>query len=92
MYYQINASGADDIPESHRQRYKEYVVSVDWAEKTRQAHEEIWQFHKELQEQGIKHIFFNGNNDFSKIEDQRVWDMCYIAPYEPTMTFDYIIR
>lgn len=92
VYYQINASGTDDIPESHRQRYKEYVVSVDWAEKTRQAHEEIWQFHKELQEQGIKHIFFNGNNDFSKIEDQRVWDMCYIAPYEPTMTFDYIIR
>ena len=94
IYYQINASGIDDIPASHQQRYKEYVVNIDWTEKTRQAHQEIWQFHKELQEQNIKHIFFNGNNDFSKIPDldRRVWNMCYVAPYEPTMTFDYIIR
>ena len=93
-YYQINASGTDDIPASHQRQYKEYVVNVDWQQKTQQAHKDIWQLHKELQELGVKHIFFNGNNDFSKIPDldQQAWDMCYVAPYDPTMTFDHIIR
>jgi hypothetical protein len=28
----------------------------------------------------------------TKIKDQKVWAMCYVAPYEPTMTFDAIVR
>lgn len=94
IYYQINASGTDDIPASYQQQYKEYIVGVDWAKKTQQAHEDIWQFHTELQALGVKHIFFNGNNDFSKIPvlDQKSWDTCYVAPYDPAMTFDYVIR
>ena len=92
VYYQINASGTDDIPESHRQQYKEYVVNIDWAEKTHQAHDEIWKFHEELTAQGIKHIFFNGNNDFSKIKTKKNWHKCYIDPYDPKMTFNAIIQ
>ena len=92
VYYQINASGTDDIPENHRQQYKEYVVNIDWAEKTRQAHNEIWKFHEELTAQGIKHIFFNGNNDFSKIKTKKNWHKCYIGPYDPEMTFNAIIQ
>jgi hypothetical protein len=91
-HYQINASGVDDIPSSHQQQYKEYIANVDWQQRTEQAHADIWDFHKELQAQNIKHVFFNGNNDFSKIPDQCVWDKCYIAPYDPTMTFDAIVR
>ena len=67
-YYQINASGVDDIPASHQQQYKEYIAHIDWQKCTEQAHEEIWKFHQELEKKKIKHIFFNGNNDFSKIE------------------------
>ena len=92
VYYQINASGTDDIPESHHQQYREYVVGVDWAKKTRQAHEEILQFHNELDDLGVKHIFFNGNNDFSYIKDKKDWGKAYIAPYDPAQTFNSIIR
>jgi hypothetical protein len=91
-YYQVNASGIDQVPESHQQQYQEYIANVDWQQRTEQAHTDIWNFHKELQAQNIKHVFFNGNSDFSKITDQRVWDQCYIAPYDTTMTFDDICR
>jgi hypothetical protein len=94
IYYQVNASGIDQVPDSHQQQYKEYIANINWQQRTKSAHKEIWEFHKELQDQGIQHVFVNGNNDFSRIPDseQKVWDMCYIAPYDPTMTFDAISR
>jgi hypothetical protein len=92
IYYQVNASGIDHVPQALQEKYRQYIMGIDWQTKTEEAHNQIWEFHKELEAQGIKHIFFNGNTDFSKIKDQRVWDMCYIAPYEPTMTFDAIVR
>jgi len=93
-YYQVNASGIDQVPTEYRQQYKEYIANINWQQRTEAAHKEIWKFHKELQTQGVKHVFFNGNNDFSQIpnSEQKAWDMCYVAPYDPTMTFDYIIR
>ena len=91
-YYQINASGVDDIPASHQQQYKEYIANIDWQQRTEQAHEEIWKFHKELEKKKIKHVFFNGNNDFSKVQKQKDWKKSYIAPYDPVMTFDAIVR
>lgn len=89
-YYQINASGVDDIPVSHQQAYKEFVVGVDWDKETRAAHDMIWQFHQELDSQGIKHLFFNGNNHFGSVPklDQRDWGASYISPYDPKMTYD----
>ena len=92
IYYQVNASGIDHVPQALQEKYRHYIMGLDWQAKTKEAHDQIWAFHKELEAKGIKHIFFNGNNDFSKIKDQRVWDMCYVAPYEPTMTFDAIVR
>jgi hypothetical protein len=92
QYFQVNASGIDHVPQAWQERYRQYIMGIDWNQKTEEAHNQIWTFHKELESQGIKHIFFNGNNDFSKIKDQRAWAMCYIAPYDPTMTFDAIVR
>lgn len=91
-YYQINASGLDDVPESHRQHYKEFVASVDWKTVTEKAHEDIWQFHQELESKGIQHIFFNGNNDFSKIKNQQQWGHYYIDPYDPAQTYDQLVK
>jgi hypothetical protein len=91
-YYQIGASGIDDVPEEYKQRYKEYVVNIDWEEKTKQAHNEIWQLHLELEELGINHIFFNGNNNSSKITDRKEWGTSYIGPYDPASTYDAQIR
>lgn len=90
--YQLGASGLDHVPAELHDRYKQFVASVDWQAKTQQAHDQIWQFHQELKNKNIPHIFFNGNNDFSKIVDRKDWGPNYIGPYDPKMTYDAIIR
>jgi len=91
-YYQINASGIDHVPESHQELYKQFVASVDWMQCTQQAHDEIWKFHLELEQVNIPHVFFNGNSDFSRITDRQNWLMNYLAPYDPSQTFDSILQ
>ena len=92
QYHQVNASGIDEVPTSHQQAYKEFIANLDWAEKTEQAHKDIWKFHQELDAQNIKHIFFNGNNNFSTVKKHLDWGNNYIFPYNPSKTFDAIIR
>ena len=92
VYYQVNASGIDEVPASHQRAYKEYIANLNWNQKTEQAHNEIWDFHQELKKAEIKHIFFNGNNDFSKVHKHRTWNRNYISPYDPDCTFDALIR
>ena len=92
VYYQVNASGVDQVPAELEQQYKEFVSNVDWKQKTTQAHNDIWNFHQELNNQNIKHIFFNGNNDFAKITDQQDWGASYIGPYDPSKTFNSLIK
>lgn len=89
-YYQINASGIDDIPQSHKQQYKDYVINVDWATKTRQAHTKIYNFHLYLKACNIPHLFFNGNNTFDDILNRYNWEGCYIEPY--ASSFDLALR
>jgi hypothetical protein len=91
-YYQVGSSGIDHVPQELQEKYRNYVLGTDWKTKTEQAHQEIWQFHNELTDQNIKHIFFNGNNDFSICTDQKDWGVNYIGPYDPSQTYDAIIR
>ena len=91
-YYQVNASGIDIVPQSHQQQYKEYVASVNWKEKTEQAHLKIWNFHMWLKSRDIKHVFFNGNNDFSKIKNQRDWGGNFLDPYNPESTYNNLLQ
>ena len=92
VYYQVGASGIDDVPDASKQRYKEYVVGVNWDEKVVTAHNNIWKFHNELIKLGVKHIFFNGNNDFSKITTRKDWGTSYIDPYNADGTYNARIR
>jgi hypothetical protein len=91
-YYQVGASGTDSVPPEAQEKYRNYIIGLDWKEKTEQAHTDIWEFHQELDRKGIPHIFFNGNNDFSKITDQKDWGVNYIGPYDPAQTYDAVIR
>jgi hypothetical protein len=91
-YYQVGSSGIDDVPQELQEKYRHYIIGTDWKLKTQQAHDEIWAFHNELKQQGVRHIFFNGNNDFSTITDQKDWGTSYIGPYNPTMTYNSIIQ
>ena len=92
QYYQVNASGIDHVPQALQEKYRHYIMGIDWQAKTEEAHDQIWALHKELKAKGIKHIFFNGNTDFSKIKNQKNWGKNYIEPYNPKITFNSLIQ
>jgi hypothetical protein len=87
IYYQVNGSGIDQVPQEAQERYRNYVIGLDWRQKTQEAHNMIWTFHQELVAQNIPHVFFNGNNDFSSIVDRKDWGVNYIGPYDPASTY-----
>lgn len=93
-YIQVNASGIDDVPESMQLRYKNYVIDVNWDSCTRDWHDKIYEFHLELEQQGYRHIFFNGNNHFAAIpeEQRKDWGTSYIDPYDLTATYDVWLK
>jgi hypothetical protein len=91
-WWQVNASGIDHVPLELQDQYREFVIGVDWAAATESAHQSIWNFHQELQEKNIKHLFFNGNNHFGSISNKRNWDKCYLAPYEPDKTYTSVLK
>jgi hypothetical protein len=91
-YLQVGASGTDHVPQELQEQYKTFIANTDWKQKTEQAHNEIWEFHQELSKQGTRHIFFNGNNDFSSIGERMDWGTSYIGPYDPDQTYDAVIR
>ena len=92
VYYQVNASGIDHVPEHLQSRYQQFIADVDWQQCTNQAHQEIWEFHQELQQHNIRHVMFNGNSDFSKITTQRDWGNHYLAPYDPMHTYSSVLK
>lgn len=94
QYYQVNGSGIDQVPDGWQDRYKQWIVDIDWDQVTEQAHEEIWRFHQELEEQGIRHIFFNGNNHFGKIptHQRQDWGVSYVSPYDGQSTYNQWLK
>jgi hypothetical protein len=91
-WWQVNASGADQVPPELATEYKEFVASIDWDQATHQAHQDIWQFHNELNALGVRHMMFNGNSHFEGIDQQYDWGASYIAPYDHTKTYDFVLQ
>lgn len=105
QYWQVNASGTDHVPRELEQRYKEFVVSVDWTECTQRAHQEIWEFHQELRDLNIAHLMFNANSHFGGLhlvnnlmvpiiaaDQRRDWHNQFINPYDQNGTYNAILR
>lgn len=90
-YHQINASGIDDVPQSHQAKYKQYIIDIDWKQKTQQAHDAIWKLHLKLRKKNLPHVFFNGNNCFESIEKRKDWGINYIDPYSTAGTFNNVL-
>ena len=80
-WYQVNASGLDWVPKELQTRYQQYIIDIDWDQRTQQAHEEIWALHQELVDKKIRHLFFNGHSTFDNIQSQNFWGKHYISPY-----------
>lgn len=91
-WWQVNASGIDDVPIELQGRYRQFVCDVDWDEVTHRAHDDVWRFHQELQSLGIRHVMFNGNSSFARITHHRDWGRCYIDPYDANGTWDARLR
>jgi len=78
-YIQITASGTDSVPESMEEEYKEWVVKQTPEESHRKQqlwHERIWNFHCDLKEQNIRHLFFNTMNSFTNCDKD--WGVNFI--------------
>jgi hypothetical protein len=87
VYWQVNAGGiGNDWPDEIKERYKKYIVSIDWNRYEQQAHTEILAFHHELEQKQIPHLFFNCYSDFQN-QVMQDWNGCYIDPYDPDMTY-----
>jgi hypothetical protein len=91
-YYQVGASGIDHVPQALQEKYRHFVVGLDWAEKTRLAHDQIWRVHQELNDQGIRHVMFNGNNHFAQAQNRMDWVGRYIRPYDSESTYDRVLK
>jgi hypothetical protein len=90
--FQVNASGVDTVPDELRDRYRKFVVNVDWDQCRAQAHEDIWEFHQELDRLGIPHVMFNGNNHFAGMSTECAWGPAYMAPYDAGQTYDSVLK
>lgn len=92
VYYQVGASGIDSVPEALQDRYRQFIVDIDWKEKIKTAHDQIWRFHQELNEQNIRHVMFNGNNHFAEAQNRMHWGSSYMRPYDPESTYDRVLK
>lgn len=95
--YNITASGVDTVPPELADQYKNWVIrqdipEVQWAQEF-SAHDEIWNFHQELETQKIPHLFFNCFSHFFYTTQQNnlryEWSNMYIDPYDHNMTYYY---
>ena len=86
IYWQVNAGGVGrDWPEEIKERYKDYILNLDWAGSEKNAHNDIYQLHTELMDLEIPHLFFNTFNHFTM--EQKDWHNSYLDPYDPKKTY-----
>lgn len=92
IYYQVNASGVDYVPQALQDRYKNYIVNVDYTQKTQYWHEKIWQFHLWLRELNIPHVMYNGWSTFSDLSNQMDWKSYYLNPYDRDLSYNSVLK
>ena len=84
-YFNVNSSGHDPLPKILEHSYKKWVIEQTpemLNKKSSHWHKEIFQFHKELLQKNIKHVFFNCMYNFFQIKDKLDWDINFIGPYD----------
>jgi hypothetical protein len=80
-WYQVNASGLDWVPESLRDRYRQFIIDLDYKKVTVDSHNQIWAFKQLMDAKNCRYLFFNGHSAFSDIHDRQDWGIRYIDPY-----------
>jgi len=97
-YYQVTAGGTDLVPEELLNQYKNWVVdtSNNCAKNQLAQHESIWNFHLELEQQQIPHLFFNTFSYFGHVIlnnlPQYNWGPSYLEPYNESYTYYHWLK
>jgi hypothetical protein len=89
--FQVNASGIDHVPVDLQDQYKQFVTNIDWNQCKEQAHNDIWEFHTELKQSGVRYVMFNGNNHFAGLPEYN-WGANYLDPYSEQGTYNSVLR
>jgi len=108
IFYQVTASGTDDVPTALKNKYKKWVVDQDYISRERKLiswHDRIYKFHLDLESRKIPHLFFNTYSDFSAVRSKQItsrsidfiineydWDGCYLEPYDQDYTYYYWLK
>ncbi|MBC8555657.1 MAG: hypothetical protein H8D23_39090 [Candidatus Brocadiales bacterium] len=65
-------------------------------QKAKKWHQLIYEFHLELQQQNIKHLFFNSYNHFDDeqvpVAERKDWGDSYIDPYDINKTYYWYLK
>lgn len=93
-FVQVTASGTDSVPEYMAEDYKQWVTEQTEQEldrKTQYWHDTIWDLHCNLNEAGIKHLFFN---TYLQLESNEMkdWGDSYLSPYDMEGTYYYWLQ
>jgi hypothetical protein len=62
------------------------IVIIEWSDITPDDEDKIWQFHRKLDDQKIKHIFFNSNTPC--LNESHDWNYSYISPLGVDGTYE----
>lgn len=91
-YYQVNASGIDYVPVELQEKYRNYVIGIDYYQKAIEWHDKIWQFHSWLKQLGIAHVMYNGWSNFSNLQNRYNWGQNYLDPYDYNATYNSVLK
>jgi hypothetical protein len=93
-WYQVNASGIDSVPQELQEKYRNYIIGIDWEQKTLEAHDKIWKFHQTLANLKIPHLFYSSHSTFSDIDKpkQYNWGLNYMHPYNRELSYNSVLK
>jgi hypothetical protein len=87
IYWQVNAGGVgEDWPEQIKNKYKKWVIDIDYQAAINKAHRSIHNYHLKLMDEGVNHFFFTCFEPFHDVEELD-WHGCYLEPYNLEYTF-----
>ena len=97
VYYQVNASGTDSVPEELQQRYKDWVLAQDDAtriDKMEKWHQNIFEFHTQLLDLKIPHLFFNTAASFKSLAHTKNynWQNNYLGVYDDDQSYSFWLK
>jgi hypothetical protein len=84
QYYNVNSSGHDQLPTELQDLYKNWVIEQrpeTLNAKSMYCHNLIFEFHQELTQKNIKHLFFNCMYNFFQPTRHVNWGSNFIEPY-----------